>query len=103
VYGVADRKTFFVFDPATKTVIHQRDVEKEFGLTSSQQGPRIFIKGDGGKMYLLFLKGIVEISAGGRELKKIADAPVKIDSGGDYWEGKIWFVSGSHVCSFAVK
>jgi hypothetical protein len=103
LYGVADRKTFFVFDPAKKEVVHQRDVEKEFGQTSSQQGPRIFIQGDGGKMYLLFLKGIVEIEPGTHALKKIANAPVTIDSGGDYWEGKIWFVSGSHVCSHAVK
>jgi|GEM_PF-576935 len=40
VYGVADRKRFFVFDPAQRKVIHEEDTEAKFGSTNSQQGPR---------------------------------------------------------------
>jgi len=48
VYGVADRRRFFVFDPAKRQVVHDEDVEAKFGITTSQQGPRVFVLADGG-------------------------------------------------------
>jgi hypothetical protein len=32
----------------------------------------------------------------------IADAPLPVEAGGDYLDGKIYFVSGSHLCSYAI-
>jgi hypothetical protein len=29
-----------------------------------------------------------------------AESPVPINTGGDYLDGKIYFVSGSHLCSY---
>ncbi|MCD6350959.1 MAG: hypothetical protein J7M26_02470, partial [Armatimonadetes bacterium] len=43
VYGVVDRHIFFVFDPRTRKVLHQQDLEPTFGSTTSQQGPRVFV------------------------------------------------------------
>lgn len=43
VYGVADRKRFFVFDPVKRVVVHQEDIATKFGSTTSQQGPRVFV------------------------------------------------------------
>ncbi|MNW22626.1 hypothetical protein D3C71_2242320 [compost metagenome] len=52
-------------------------------------------------MYMLFNDGaIVEIEAGSYALKLIATAPSKIKAGGDYANGRIFFVSGSHLLSY---
>ena len=40
IYGIADRKKFFVFDAAKRAVVYERDVAADLGLTTGQQGPR---------------------------------------------------------------
>lgn len=100
IYGIADLKIFFVFDPQKKQIIHQENVEEKFGKTAWAQSPRIFVKGKNEECYILFAKGIVQVDNRSYTLAMIAESPVPVETGGDYLDGKIYFVSGSHLCSF---
>jgi hypothetical protein len=99
IYGFADRKLFFVFDPAKRAVVHQKDVEAEFGLTASQQGPRVFVRGEKDQIYVLFANGIASLSPKDYKLSFVTKSPVMIGSGGDYLNGRIYFATGSHIYS----
>ena len=100
VYGITDRKKFFVFDAAQKKVIHQQDLTEAFGLTAAEQSPRVFVKDENNNMYILFRKGIALIDPNTYNIKLIAESPVPIDAGGDYLKGRIYFVGGSHIYSY---
>ncbi len=100
VYGIADYKRFFVFDPVNRMIVYQQDVEAVLGRTTSQQSPRIFVKGPDHEIYLLFVKGIVKVEPDSYKLSLIATYPFPITAGGDYLDGHIYFVSGSHLCSY---
>jgi hypothetical protein len=103
VYGIADRKKFFVFDAAKRTVVYELDLAADPGLTTGQQGPRVFVRGLEGEIYVLFLKGIARVELTSYALTMIARSPVSIDAGGDYLDGRIYFASGSHLYSYGVK
>lgn len=100
VYGFADRKLFFVFDPKKREVVHQQDMEPVFGLTGWHQGPRMFIAGPAGRTFVLFLKGIGEIDHNTFKMKMVAESPVPAQIGGDYHNGRIYFAHGSHLYSY---
>lgn len=102
IYGIADRKLFFVFDPAKRTVLAEQDVEAELGHAAYHQGPRVFIKGPKGAVYALFSKGIARVNAKSNTLELVARSPVRIDTGGDYFNGRIYFSSGSHLLSYGI-
>lgn len=104
VYGIVDKKTFFVFDPAKKTIVHQQNLTEKFGLTTAEQSPRIFVDGPKGELYILFAKGaIVQVMPQNYEMKLIATSPGPIKAGGDYSQGRIFFVSGSHLYSYVIN
>jgi hypothetical protein len=103
IYVIADRKKFFVFDAAKRTVVYERDVAADLGPTTGQQGPRIFVRGVEGTIYVLFVKGITRVEPTSYALTMLAQSPVPIDAGGDYLEGRIYFVSGSHLYSYEIK
>jgi hypothetical protein len=100
VYGFADRKLFFVFDPVKRQVVNQQPTEATFGITSYQQGPRVFVRGPKGQVYILFEKGIAIVDPGKFTIRMLADSPVRITTGGDYYNGRIYFTSQSHVLSW---
>lgn len=102
VYGFADRKRFFVFDPATKAVIHDEDTEAKFGPSTSQQGPRVFVLSPDGRLFILFVKGIAQVDLTTHAVTMLAESPVPIGPGGDYFDGRIYFGSGSHLYSYGV-
>ena len=99
IYGFADRTTFFVFDPAARKTTHQENTETEFGLTSYQQGPRVFVADDK-HTYILFEKCIARIDPKTFDIQKLADSPVKITNGGAVRNGTIFFAAGSHLYSY---
>jgi hypothetical protein len=104
VYGITDKRQFFVFDPAKKQVVFTKDISSEFGPTTAEQSPRIFVMGPKNEVYLLFAKGaIVQVLPKSYEMKLIATAPGPIKAGGDYAHGRIFFVSGSHLMSYKLK
>ena len=100
VYGIADRKTFFVFDPKKKAITYQFDLVQQFGLTTAEQCPRVFVSGPGKKIYILFRKGIALVEPKTHQINMLAASPVPIDGGGDYLDGRIYFVGGSHLFSY---
>ncbi len=102
VFGVADRKIFFVFDPEKREVIHTENTEATLGHTNSQQGPRVFVLSPEGKMYMLFGKGVAKVDLKTFEITLLAESPVSIGPGGDYLDGRIYFGSGSHIYSYKV-
>ncbi len=102
VYGVADRTRFFAFDPKTRTVVHEQDLNETLGPTISHQGPRVFIQSPDGDVYMLFVKGIARVNPRAYAITQFADSPVPIGPGGDYLDGRIYFGSGSHLYSYGV-
>lgn len=104
VYGITDKRKFFVFDPAVKKVVYTKDISAEFGPTTAEQSPRIFVDGPKGELFILFAQGaIVQVIPETYEMKLIAIAPGPIKAGGDYADGRIFFVSGSHLMSYKLK
>lgn len=102
VYGVADCKRFFVFDPVKRTIVHEQDTNALFGPTTSHQGPRVFVATPTGALYMLFIKGIARVDLATHAITMLAESPVPIGPGGDFLEGRIYFGSGSHLYSFQV-
>ncbi len=102
VYGVADRRHFFVFDPSKREVIHEQNLDDKFGRTNSQQGPRVFVASPEGDTYMLFVKGVAQINPDTFEITLLAQSPVSIGPGGDFYNGRIYFGSGSHMYSYTV-
>jgi hypothetical protein len=100
VYGVADTKTFFVFDAAKRKLVHQENLEDSHGSTISHQGPRVFVTSPEGTLYMLFRKGIAQVDQKSHAITMLAESPVKIGPGGDYHKGRIYFGSGSHMYSY---
>lgn len=100
VYGFAGRDRFFVFDPATKQVVHDEVTQDAFGPTSSQQGCRIFIPAPDGTIYVLFVKGIAKIDPETFAITMVAESPVPCNYGGTWLDGRIYFASGSRMYSY---
>lgn len=100
VYGFADRRRFFVFDPKRRQVVHTEETGEKFGPTNSQQGPRVFVVSPKGNVYILFVKGIARVDPNSFAITLLAPSPVPIGPGGDILEGRIYFASGSHVYSW---
>lgn len=103
VYGITDRNRFFVFDAVEDKIIHQQDLKDSFGLTAAEQSPRVFVRDENNKIYILFRKGIGTVEPGTYKINLIAESPVPIDAGGDYLKGKIYFVGGSHIYSYKLE
>ena len=100
VYGVVDRNLFFVFDPVKRIVVHREDLSASHGPTTSQQGPRVFVSGPQGEIYMLFVKGVAGVDLNTHQIHMLGESPVPIGPGGDYLDGRIYFGSGSHVYSY---
>jgi hypothetical protein len=78
-------------------------VESQFGQTTSQQGPRVFVVSPDGAIYILFVKGIARLDPATFKIAMLAESPVPIGLGGDMLDGRIYFGSGSHMYSYKVK
>lgn len=100
IWGFADRRNFFVFDPATRQVIHQQKLDSELAATVSHQGPRVFVRGPAEEVYVLLARGVARIELPDWRIRLLASSPVPLTAGGDYFDGRLWFASGSHLCSY---
>lgn len=102
VYGIADGSRYFVFDTASRKIIHEENISTRYGRTVSHQGPRVFVVGPEGTVYLLFVKGIAAIDPATHKVQMIAESPIPIGLGGDILRGRIYFGRGSHMYSYAL-
>lgn len=67
------------------------------------QGPRVFSKAPGGTIYVLFTNQIAAIDPQRKIMEKIADAPIGITAEGDNLDGRLYFISASHLYSFKTQ
>lgn len=88
VFGFANGKIFFVFDPAGKKVVHEENIEAMFGLVSHHQGARVFVPGEGRDIYVLFKKGIARLDPASFKITMLAESPVPVSSGGAVLGGR---------------
>jgi hypothetical protein len=95
-------RIFFVFDPVEHRLLHKRDTVSTFGQQPYQQGPRNFVKTDKGEIYVLFINNIVKVNPKNYELKRVANTPLPIVTGGDYLDGRIFFSDGSRLISYVL-
>jgi hypothetical protein len=107
-YGIVDGKTFFVFDVAARKVTYQQDLtgsppEPPLGVTAHEQAPRIFVDTPEGDTYLLLKKGIAKIDGKSHKVTLVATSPEEIEAGVAYLDGRIYYVSTSHLCSYDLK
>ena len=99
VYGIADRKIFFVFDAVKRKVIYQGSA---LGPIPYQQGPRIFIVSPK-NIYILYRNGVARINPATYAITRLVTSPVPITSGGDFLDGRIYFGSDSRLYSYVVE
>lgn len=102
VYGFANSRIFFVFNPKVRNIIYKKDIKSELGLTNIQQGPRVFVVAPDNTIYILLEKGIAKLDTTSFAIKLVAHSPVPVGAGGDYLDGRIYFGSGSHMYSWQV-
>jgi len=98
VYGLTTPGSdFFVFDPATRQVIHRESLAEYGGL------PRpALLWGPEGKLYGLFTKALVQIEPQTFRHQKLADAPGPLSAGAAILKGRLYFAIGSHLWSYGL-
>lgn len=126
VFGIVDRARLFVFDPEDRTIVHLTDLEAQFGQTVHQQGPRVFVQIPDGRIFMLFVRGIVELNPQTYDVTMLAaaprnfgnsgahldcsqegqvgrsDEPQGLGNGGAYLDGRIYFAGGVNLFSWQV-
>jgi len=100
IYGIGDRRHFFVFDPVQRTVLYEEDAGAHLGPTCYQQGPRVFTQGPDGTLYMLFARGVAKVDTALHAVTLLAESPVPIMCGGDILDDRLYFGSGSHLYSY---
>jgi len=101
VYGIVGTNTLFVFDPESRTVVHQDDLSA-YGSVAGAQGPRSMILGPDENIYVLFGRAIVRIKPVSFEHEKLADIPVGVSAGVAMHEGRLYFASASRLWSYRI-
>ncbi len=102
VYGIANSNIFFLFDPATKKIVYQKDLPKDYGHTVGEQSPRVFLKGEGNDLYILFEHAITKVDHASGEIRLLSKTPQAVRAGGCFLKNRIYFISGSHLFSYAL-
>ena len=95
VYGLASGSVLFVFDPATREVIHTSKLEQWGGVP--RDGLLLGPKGD---VYAQLSNAILRLDAETFEPSVVATPPVAIQVGGPLVDGRIYFGSSSHLWSY---
>jgi len=98
VYGFASSAIFFVFDPKKREIVHQENQAK-YGAPAGGQAPRALALGPDGQFYALFTRGIVRITPATFAHELVAEPPVHINAGIAIRNGRMYFSSGSRLCS----
>lgn len=102
VYGLVDRTQFIVFDPAKRQIVHSEDMGQSFGAVNYQQGYRVFVVGEEGRVFALLGNSIAEIVPTTHRPVLLARTPAPVTAGGDYSRGRLYFACGTHLWSYEV-
>ena len=98
-----EEKLFFVYDPVARKIVYQEAAAPVYGPMHLQQGQRKIVISSEGRVYLLFRKGIASADPVTHKLAWVAQSPISIDTGGDWFDGRIYFASGSHLYSYVAN
>ena len=118
VWGIADSRWLFRFDPETRRVdAGPQDFGRSLGFSVYAQGTRAFVPMPAASVpvaaragaaaeqviHVLLLDGIARLNTVTGRLSRVATALVPITAGGAAAGGRIWFASGSHLYSWQVR
>jgi hypothetical protein len=100
-------KRFFAFDPASRTIVHQKEWETgerppELEGVVAYGGPIAFVPGEGSDIFVLFRYWIAKIDLATHALLLVAHSPVEIEVGGAYLDGRIYFGDRHRLYSYRV-
>ena len=97
VYGLSSNRTFFVFDPKSRKIVHKESYKAYGGV------PRHALQlGPGGKLYAMLGGAILRITPGTFKHEVLARPPKHITAGGALVSGHLCYASGSHVWTYRV-
>lgn len=101
IIGLSNKTQLFRFDPATKTIVAKARLPKVCGhaANTNGQGPRLFFQDKDGSCYLLCSRGIAKIDTTTCKATNFVKVPVHIENGGVIYDGKLFFVTASDLCS----
>jgi sugar lactone lactonase YvrE len=102
VYGVMLDASMFVFDPATRQIVHREPLQGKYGRIGGSQAPRVMALGADGKIYMLFRNCIVRLDPESYTHEKVDDLPVTSVAGVALVKGRLYFTSESHLCSYGL-
>ncbi len=101
--GTLNKDThLFVFDPETREIIYEEDVQPLYGRATGDQDPRTLIVGPDDNIYGLFTDAIVRIYPETFKHEKVGDPPVTPRTGIGAVGGRIYFADRSELWSFAI-
>lgn len=95
VYGLASGSKLFVFDPATRKVVHTADLATYGGVPREA----LFV-GPGAKVYAALGNAIVTLAPKTYIITKLTDAPMGISAGFALTGGKLYFASNARLFSY---
>jgi hypothetical protein len=95
IYGVTDKATLFVFDPATQRIVRTESLEQYGAITYNEM-----VRAEDGNIYLVMGNAILRIKPGGAKVEKLADSPKPITRGIAVVGGRIYFICTSHLWSY---
>ncbi len=104
VHGLTNRSgkaLYFVFDPARREVVHQRELEG-VGEVAGNQAPRAMLVGSDGMIYCLFRDAIGRITPGSREFKKLVSLPTRATTGLAELNGRLYFSTLTNIWSWPI-
>ena len=97
VYGLSSNRTFFVFDPKARKLVHKESFARYGGVPrhALQRGPH-------GKLYAMLGGAILRIEPDTFEHTLLARPPKPITAGGALVGGRLAYASRSHVWTYRV-
>ena len=102
VHGMTTAGMYFVLDPEAQTFVHQEKLTA-YGPVATAQAPRTMTLTPDGSILVLFQNAIVRIDPNSRKHVKVMTTPVPVHGGIVLLDGRIYFISGSHIVSCDVS
>jgi hypothetical protein len=97
VYAITTPPTFFVFDPATKNIVHRQDLTQygKIAYNGLRTGPD-------GRIYAVMAKALLRITPGTFAVEKLATPPAPTRAGTAVVGGRLYFIIGTHLWSLGL-
>ncbi|MBN2311161.1 MAG: PQQ-like beta-propeller repeat protein [Candidatus Hydrogenedentes bacterium] len=100
VYGLSNTGQFFVFEPATRQIVHTADVS---AYGSPLRPNQSLIRTPGGQVLMLLSRTLLEIAPDSFSVSVMAQLPEGATAGTAVVNGRIYYAAGAHVWSCALN